>query len=297
MTEALQIEIAPDLFYPILWHYEDLTTLWLYREVSRDFADAVERVFIHKHLRKTSFHLDCGVSSKNFLLVFEESYCCVSGMFYPNHRKVSLACDLTFDRVDPSNRSRAFFSDKECAPEFQAELKKRFKSKLEYGNPIHSPEIHVRIRRDVNDTATPDLEVNFNNLQISLNWKGMYSAFFKEDREYNKRLNQSLKSAFQGTEGRVERGEMNFEDQLRTMFEGFADKCRGLRKTLRRGRIRKEVLEKDGIEWKFSDDDGGEEDGVLQTLSDYRQMMGFASYGDSESEEEDTDGRDEDSRL
>lgn len=56
-------EIALDIFYEIILKYgvKDLTFLWTTcRQVSRNFKEAAERLFVIKHLKKTWIHIDPG---------------------------------------------------------------------------------------------------------------------------------------------------------------------------------------------------------------------------------------------
>lgn len=57
----LTIRVPSDLFYPILLSFDckssDLVFLWTTcREVSRDFKNAIERVFMYRHLEETSLN-------------------------------------------------------------------------------------------------------------------------------------------------------------------------------------------------------------------------------------------------
>ncbi|KAK0494033.1 hypothetical protein EDD18DRAFT_379479 [Armillaria luteobubalina] len=69
---------------------KDLTFLWINcRQVSRNFKEAVERVFVIKHLKKTWILID------------------PSEWYSEDHGKVFLASEFKFPRIDPTNPSRA----------------------------------------------------------------------------------------------------------------------------------------------------------------------------------------------
>ena len=67
-------------------------------------------------------------------------------------------------------------------------MKRHLMSTFEYGNPVHHPKIIVQIRHSANDTFIPGLEFDFDNLEMKLDWMGMYSEWFKEEKEHSRRL-------------------------------------------------------------------------------------------------------------
>src|ERR1700733_11203721 len=105
-------------------------------------------------------------------------------IYSEQHGKVFLDCEFEFSHLDPDPlRSRVTFVDKQCADVFKKKLSRRLKSIFEYGNLVHDPKIIVQVRRDANDTQIPEMQADWDNLEISFDWKAMYNAYFREDKE------------------------------------------------------------------------------------------------------------------
>lgn len=102
--------------------------------------------------------------------------------------KVALATEFMFSHLDPVDRTCAIFRDIECHDDIKPLLSKHLASMFEYGNPVHRPRIYIQIRHHANDTYMPDFESNWTALEIRCNWMGMYSEWFKEEKEHSRYL-------------------------------------------------------------------------------------------------------------
>ncbi|KAF5378902.1 hypothetical protein D9615_006853 [Tricholomella constricta] len=266
------VERPVELFRSILELVDDLTVLWtICRPVSKQWTQIVEEIFIEKHIRKTWFRID-------------------GGKWRPRkYGRVMLSATFAFDRFDGSNPSRAIFSDKGCESRFFDKLCERVRDKMEYGNPAYSPNVIIQVRRMVNDTAVPGLEFDFEKLEMSFDWNRMYSAFFKEEAELERRQDKWLsRPELQDTiipklQEQVQREELRQQDALKHMYEQTLGRIPEIRKTLRRERIYREILESDGVQWTWEDDHDQKD---LEKLDQERYA---ASIEDPFSDESDTD--------
>ena len=59
-----------------------------------------------------------------------------------------------------------------------------------HGSLPNRPRIIVQIRHDANDTAIPGFEANWDTMEIKVDWMGMLSEWFKEQKEYSRRLRE-----------------------------------------------------------------------------------------------------------
>lgn len=63
-AQTSECRFSADVFFSILMFSgtkkHEMQELWISREVSRAYKDAVERVFIARHLRKTEFEMTRG---------------------------------------------------------------------------------------------------------------------------------------------------------------------------------------------------------------------------------------------
>ena len=87
----------------------------------------------------------------------------------------------------------------------------------------------------------------------------------------------------------TEKGELDEMESFKRVFNMFADSYHETRKQVRRDRIRREVWEKDGVDWQWFDDKG-----ALKILKDTRFALGLGEPYSDESDGEDKDQGDED---
>ncbi len=191
-------ETPSDIFYEILLHsrVKELSFFWITcRQVSRSFKDAVEHVFITKHLNKTWIRIDAGRSLYDPLLCFFKKLTFVLGIWHSSeHGKVFLSSEFKFYRLDPADPSRAVFKYDECHENSQEELARRLSQMLKNGPSLERPRVMIQVRRSANDTMLPEFQCTFdpgtNLFEISFDWKGMYSHFFREQKEVGKRMRE-----------------------------------------------------------------------------------------------------------
>ncbi|PBL04286.1 hypothetical protein ARMGADRAFT_1004874 [Armillaria gallica] len=286
-------EIAPDIFYEIILKYgvKDLTFLWINcRQVSRNFKEAVERLFVIKHLKKTWIHIDPGE------------------WYSEDHGKVFLASEFKFSRLDPTDPSRAIYNDEQCHEDFHEEFARRLKRMFENGPSLERPRVIVQVRRSANDTMLPAFHSNFDPeskvFEISFDWKGMYNHFFREDKEVSRRMHDWVESI----KDEVRAGANDPENGLGTasfmrVMQMYASISNEIHKTIRSQRIQRNVLENEGRDVSGKDDAGyqrvkeaGQTAGCEEPYSDEEvsgeedEQDGTESEGDSEDASEDGEG-------
>ncbi|KAF9067603.1 hypothetical protein BDP27DRAFT_1449014 [Rhodocollybia butyracea] len=237
----LSSKVPPELYYEILKYYpikqQELTFLWITgRQVSRHFKFAVELVFVKRHLPKTYLEIK-DVSIKYFSGFFE------------------------FSRIDENNRALAVFVDKRCKDQERPNLVERIKSAFEDGDGPHGydfqePQINIQIRREVNDMPLPGFEPDWNNLVIRFDWKHMFSAFFREEREFRRRV-EAREAEVLEIQSMVDRGELEgMEGFWRILrVSGLGPSHDKARREVRVDRIRKNICDSSGTEWTREIDD------------------------------------------
>ncbi|KAK0470259.1 uncharacterized protein EV420DRAFT_1757822 [Desarmillaria tabescens] len=250
-------DIPTDVIYEILLQYgvRNLSFLWLNcRPVSRNFKDAVERVFVTKHLRKTWLRVDTGEHDAGVV-------------------------ELQFYSLDPDDSSRAIFESYECQESLEWAL--RHASSLEHPNVI------IQVRHAANDTMLPDLRYHFDpaedvEFEVSFDWKGMYSHFFREREEVQRRLDERYRSV----SAEAARGSfLSAFTSFRRMALGV-DYSR-ISRAVRAERTRRNVLESEGREVSGDDRLGFEK---LERKKDLVAMED--PYSDEGGAGEDEDGVD-----
>ncbi|KAF9269822.1 hypothetical protein L218DRAFT_993813 [Marasmius fiardii PR-910] len=279
-----------DVFSSILIHIgvrvEDMVFLWTTcREVSRGSKDAVERVFIMKHLKRTYLKIDAGESCYTIRMEL--------------YRKVSLATEYTFSHLDLNDRTRAIFRDKECHQDFKRLMRRTLKEIFEEGNPVDNPQVVIQIRREASDTLIPNLEFDWNNLEMKFDWMGMYSEWFKEEKEHARRVEEMV----DGTGGlkvlalqmrqKVQNGEMDEMESFMVLLKSFAGGHEDTRKKLRAERIARNIRKQYGIlDYDVEDDEEVTES--YKKLKTIRHWIGFEDpYSDEEAPSEKGKAKDE----
>ncbi|ESK84962.1 hypothetical protein Moror_9214 [Moniliophthora roreri MCA 2997] len=280
-----QLTVSEDLFLSILSFvgatHADLIFLWTTcREVSRNFKYTVERLFIARHLRKTYIRIDVGENRTMGL------------------NKFSLGVVFCFAQVDPDDRERAIFRIQEdCPDDFKPMLRQRFDSLFnQAGSPAQQPRAIVQIRRHANDTSVPDMFPDREKLEIKVNWVGVYSEFFKEEKEYTRRLEVFMDKLDQSAtemHQKLELGELDLMSFLQSAVGTFPDGSRDLRRAIRAERIARNVKKESGIDWDDSDDPGYQrlkEISFAVRFDDQYSSSGSASGGETENDDDEDRG-------
>uniref|UniRef100_A0A0W0FHI2 Uncharacterized protein n=1 Tax=Moniliophthora roreri TaxID=221103 RepID=A0A0W0FHI2_MONRR len=233
--------------------------------------------------------------------------------------KFSLGVVFCFAQVDPDDRERAIFRIQEdCPDHFKPMLRQRFDSLFnQAGSPAQQPRAIVQIRRHANDTSVPDMFPDREKLEIKVNWVGVYSEFFKEEKEYTRRLEVFVRSSFfvhhvyrtyrHGTQmdkldqsatemhQKLELGELDLMSFLQSAVGTFPDGSRDLRRAIRAERIARNVKKESGIDWDDSDDPGYQrlkEISFAVRFDDQYSSSGSASGGETENDDdEDREGQ------
>ncbi|KAF9067588.1 hypothetical protein BDP27DRAFT_1422752 [Rhodocollybia butyracea] len=232
-------KVPPELYYEILKHYpvkqQEITLLWTTgRQVSRHFKSAVEQVFQERHLARTSY-LEIRNADANF----------VSGSF-------------KFSHIDENNPTPAVFMDKECTDQDRPEMAEQLKNAFEYQNDprewnFYKPRILIHVRHEVNDTPLLGSEPDWNNLVIRFDWKQTFSAFFREDKEFRRRLGawvDAQKADIFEMMAKIDIDNGDDMEDYSTIFHLFGDSYYDkMRREVRVKRICKIIWDLFGIKW------------------------------------------------
>ncbi|KAK0222827.1 hypothetical protein EDD85DRAFT_859855 [Armillaria nabsnona] len=264
-------ETPSDIFYEILLHssVKEHSFFWITcRQVSRSFKDAVEHVFITKHLNKTWIRIDAGIWHSS------------------EHGKVFLASDIKYSHLDPADPSRAVFKYVECHEDFREELAHRLSQMLKNAPSLERPRVMIQVRRSANDTMLPEFQSTFdpgtNLFEISFDWKGMYSHFFREQKEVGRRMREWVESVKDEVRALGKDGGDGGLGSFARVMRMYANNNDEIRKTIRSERIRRNVLENEGRVVSGQDDAG------YQRVKEEEHAIGWEDpYSDEDEYDED----------
>ncbi len=207
-----------------------------------------------------------------------------------------LAAGFEFSELHEDRVTATFAVDNdEISIDLQPRTRKRLKEYL--GNiDIEVPQHTVQIRRDVNDGPIPDISMDYEILELSCNWRKLFSAFYSEEYLYHKLTAKQLKLQepfLADLKAKVDRGEMDPMAVMTKALTAFGDDSKTCRKLARRARIRWQFKEYDGTEWDFERDGNpiGERNRLaeLQKIRHFASMEDFSDEGSEEDDEEDDD--------
>lgn len=158
-----------ELWLRILSLLDDCNLLWSScRQVSKSFRHCVDTIFRDDHIRnaKTLITFDVGDEASNASPAYSE-------------------IQLVFDRFS-TDGSRAFFTelaDTTQDSELQKASTEQWKSimKKDSADRCQDPPYTIAVRRFVNDTDIPQLEIDFEKRAVSFDWRAMYTCFFREE--------------------------------------------------------------------------------------------------------------------
>jgi len=106
---------------------------------------------------------------------------------------ITMDTEFSFDRLS-DDRKFAIFRGERVPGDFQKLQRECLREAME-GDNIEKPAHCVQIRRQVYDTEIPGIQLDLQALELTCDWRGMYSAFFAEEKRCNKMTNTWVWSA------------------------------------------------------------------------------------------------------
>ncbi|KAF2461744.1 hypothetical protein BDY21DRAFT_3 [Lineolata rhizophorae] len=274
--------LPPEIWVRILKSHNQPGHLWnKCRQVSRSFRDWVDQVFLEKQqLQKVSidFHFSAALSSR-------------TGFEHP------LALKMTLDRLS-EDKTGAIFKhrttteiwgdDQEMVSTMKDKARNTFRG-YQTGHLIQRPRHVIKVRRSALDSDLPDLQFDYQTVEISFDWRKMFTDFYAEvaycERLRIERLNTIIPEAARQRE-LIGLGLCDPTKSMMEMMNAFADIVHDATKDARRFRIRKLLLDRFGEETSESwdpDDEPGIENKALEELKEINFALGFATFDDLES--------------
>ncbi|CZR55692.1 uncharacterized protein PAC_05580 [Phialocephala subalpina] len=270
---------------------DDLSFLWITcRNVSSTFKDATECIFRERLLPYLRI---------NFLL----------GEYTPPVRSdrrfsaIPLTCEFEFDRLSEDKYTATLSLDKEITEEMSDDLKyhsKRLRQVMGESH-IEMPKHTIQIRREVNDGPIPSVAFNYDKLQLSCDWRALFSEFYGEEFLYHKFSAEAASKKLgwlKDLREKVDRKEIDAMAVIQKALHAFADDSSIARKMARRARVTRQFAEWNGTEWDFArDGDEEQEEGILKNLQQFRQWASLGEWSDDEEADEDDSEEDDDDSV
>ena len=164
---------------------------------------------------------------------------------------------------------------------------------MDFEEPKHT----VSVRGELTDGPIPEASFDYENFQLSCNWRDLYSAFYGEIGLAEKLSSGWVKnqeSWLGGLRVQMKRGELNMEAMMMQALTGFSDMNDANVKKARRARIKLQYKRRDGIDWDDNNPDYvREEPRILKALAQERQLVNMQEFSDDEIDDDDDDDDDD----
>ncbi|KAF2731523.1 hypothetical protein EJ04DRAFT_579073 [Polyplosphaeria fusca] len=238
--------LPPELWIRILSHHPDPAHLWTTcRTLSRTFLAYTEQVFAEYHLRNTSvifplekYNLGGQTKRPEAEVEFER--------FGDGPRKVTAYFGLkgrTIGEVEHQGKKRRV--GKWLTED---EIMKRWEDRMQERS-AKMPGYLIRIGTFVNDTHLPNLSFDPIRREISFEWRGMFTAFFREQlqlRALKKRWEKDSAKKFEENRKQLAKGEKLSVDDLPKSWASMEVE---LRKKIRRARLKEWYKDDEEMVW------------------------------------------------
>ena len=196
--------------------------------------------------------------------------------------RVYIDSEFKFSHLS-EDKTLAYFEIDGCSDKYKPIVRSRLRDYVEsmdFQNPSHT----IQIRRTVNDSPIPRLSIDYENFELSCDWRQLYTTFFGEEVLYHKLTSACVKRKedwAQSLGTKSARGEIDMMAALEQAISAFADWSDDSRKTARRARIRRQYRELDGTEWDpESHGDVEEEKKILKRLAQELNLASLEEYSD-----------------
>jgi hypothetical protein len=160
---------------------------------------------------------------------------------------------------------------------------------------IETPRHYVQVHRELNDTPIPDLSFDYEKLELSCDWRGLYTRFFGEEQlfhKYTKAWVAEKEGWAKDMRKQVEGGQLDMLKAMETLMYAFADGSDDGRKKARRARMKHQFRDRgEEIDLDLPSD---EEDTVLKDIAIARQTASMENDSEYDFDEEDEDDEDGD---
>lgn len=184
--------LPAELWISVLSHVQDCNHLWsTCRRVSTDFRSYVETVFADKHIKKTRIEF----ASQS-----------------PYHYQIPTVFDRFSDdrkrAYFKDNRPPQYFAEKSMDAQYMLTIRVHWHSSMIWylgsrdicgGKHEQLPPYTIKVRRSINDTDIPGLEINYEAREISFEWTTMYDLFFREEEYVRRRKDKHLEALYEPT--------------------------------------------------------------------------------------------------
>ncbi|KAK6860387.1 hypothetical protein PG995_004023 [Apiospora arundinis] len=221
-----------------------LPRVWLNcRRISHTFKAATETAFITKHLPHTRIEFD--IDNSHTLWGVEDNRIVADSIFVKfshlteDRQRAVFVRESSYERSKSTQLSSGGNLFDHTIKQWRNSMQRYFE---EPGYATQGPRHMLYVRREVNDTTLPGLQVDFENIEVSLLWRPMLSTFYG-DAEYLKWA-QKVYSQHNPVDGcvkemvaQVHAGTMSVDEYLEYALDTVSKKVERVQAEARRQRF------------------------------------------------------------
>jgi len=160
------------------------------------------------------------------------------------------------------------------------------------------PPYSIRVRRDMNDTEIPGLEIDYEKREISFDWRGMYNMFYREenyvDRNIKELATQARTEALD-LKAMMDTGGISLIDAMQRLLKRVKTSEENARRHARRKRL-DTIYKAHGLKGFNHDDFPEQEEETLEYLAQGRKNLDWyemSDESDGDGNEDEDEGEDE----
>ena len=156
------------------------------------------------------------------------------------------------------------------------------------GGRFDYPLYQIRIKKAANDTELPGLRFDFNKHEISFQWLPMLQSFYRETREYNRRIGSWVDDMAPKIEAqKAGREGINDVNEMMTSMKQFFSAHKDHRRDVRRVRIKQWYEQHANIQFTYRifEKYAPDEDAALEQINECMKGVDFADFPEDADED------------
>jgi hypothetical protein len=172
--------------------------------------------------------------------------------------------------------------------DFDENLLDKIKGRLEGSalDDINVPKHLVQVHRDLNDTPIPGLSIDYEKLELSCDWKGLFTRFYGEDLLYYQYQAVWAKEKEEWVVDlgeKARRGELDMAQMIQKTMHAFADAVEDSRYKARTVRQRHQYRER-GEEFRILEESA--QKALMKRIAKVRQLASLEDDSDYDFDDE-----------
>ncbi|KAF2816159.1 uncharacterized protein BDZ99DRAFT_566020 [Mytilinidion resinicola] len=294
--------VPEEIWLHILSCSRDPNFLWsVCRRVSRSFRSHVDTIFRDKYIKETYIVFNDSIQARcvryfRVETTFDRFSEDKTRVFFKDTTEEESDEEEDEDEDDVFRRHRIRIENKHVPQKWKEAMRWYTGPPLGSNNPkelgrVDQPPYMIRVRRDLNDTEIPGLEIDYEKREVSFDWRAMYSMFFREEEYVENKIKKMAQQASVDAlnlQAMVESGGMELIDAMQRLVVRVKTSEDDARRDARRKRLN-DIYVAHGLSGYDSDIFSDEEKEILDQMAASRLTLDRMVMSDDGGEQEGDD--------